>query len=225
MPRSARLFEIIQIIRAAPNPVTAAQIAALLEVSTRTVYRDIAALQAMRTPVEGAAGIGYVMRAGYDLPPLNFDIEEIEAITVGLSLLSRTGDSALEKAATRVFAKIDAAGRDNRSLRVSDWGVADKHAIDPAMLRAAIRDEQKLRIRYRDRAGRETGRIVWPIALTYFVEVLVVAAWCELREDFRHFRVDRIRAAEVIEEGFKGRGDGLRRAWEQESDDDDLWGG
>ncbi len=225
MSRSARLFEIIQILRAAPNPVTAGEIAAMLEVSTRTVYRDIVALQAMRTPVEGAAGIGYVMRAGYDLPPLNFDIEEIEAINVGLSLLSRTGDGALMKAASRVFAKIDAAGRDDRSLRVSDWGVADKHPIDPAMLRAAIRDEQKLRIRYRDRTGRETERVVWPIALTYFVEVLVVAAWCELRVDFRHFRVDRIRAAEVMGEGFKGRGDGLRREWDKETGNDALWGG
>jgi predicted DNA-binding transcriptional regulator YafY len=225
MSRSARLFEIIQIVRAAPNPVTAAQIAAMLEVSTRTVYRDIAALQAMRTPVEGAAGIGYVMRAGYDLPPLNFDIEEIEAITVGLSLLARTGDSALERAAIRVLAKIDAAGDSNRSLRVSDWGVEAGGPVDPAMIRSAIRDERKLRLLYRDRQGDGTDRVVWPIALTYFVEVLVVAAWCELRADFRHFRLDRIRAAEVMEEGFKGRGDGLRSAWDEVTGTDDLWGG
>jgi predicted DNA-binding transcriptional regulator YafY len=224
MPRSARLFEIIQILRAAPTPVTAGEIAAMLEVSARTVYRDIATLQGMRTPVEGAAGIGYVMRAGYDLPPLNFDIEEIEAITVGLSLLARTGDSALERAANRVFAKIDTARGGNRSLRVSDWGVARVHEIGPAMLRAAIRDERKLRLLYRDRSGIETGRVVWPIALTYFVEVLVVAAWCELRQDFRHFRVDRICAAEVLDEDFKGRGDALRQAWDQENEDDEIRG-
>ncbi len=221
MSRSARLFEIIQILRAAPSPVTAGKIAALLEVSPRTVYRDIATLQGMRTPVEGAAGIGYVMRAGYDLPPLNFEIEEIEAITVGLSLLARTGDSALERAATRVFAKIDGARGSGGGLRVSDWGVAVAHEVDPATLRAAIRDERKLLLLYHDRQGRETSRVIWPIALTYFIEALVVAAWCELRQDFRHFRVDRISAAEVLDEDFRGQGDALRRAWDQEYGEDE----
>ena len=107
-------------------------------------------------------------------------------------------------------------------MRISDWGVAGAHPVDPAMLRAVIRDERKLRIVYRDGAGRETGRVVWPIALTYFIEVLVIAAWCELRADFRHFRVDRICAAEALEERFKGKGDGLRRAWEREAGGEDM---
>ena len=94
--------------------------------------------------------------------------------------------------------------------------------VDPAMLRAVIRDERKLRIVYRDGADLETDRVVWPIALTYFIEVLVVAAWCELRADFRHFRVDRICAAEALEERFKGQGDGLRRAWEREAGGEDM---
>ena len=108
MNRSNRLFEIIQILRAAPHPVTAAALAEMLEVSIRTVYRDIAALQAARTPVEGAPGLGYVMRRGYDLPPLNFDDEETEALRVGLAMLTRTGDSALQGAARRICDKIEA---------------------------------------------------------------------------------------------------------------------
>jgi predicted DNA-binding transcriptional regulator YafY len=108
MRRSDRLFEIIQILRSARQPVTAEAIARQLEVSTRTIYRDISALQVMNTPIEGESGIGYIMRRGYDLPPLNFDLEEIEALRVGLALLSRTGDSALQCAARRIHAKVDA---------------------------------------------------------------------------------------------------------------------
>jgi predicted DNA-binding transcriptional regulator YafY len=105
MGRSTRLFELIQILRAADRPVSAVRLAETLEVSVRTIYRDIAALQAMWTPVEGAAGVGYILRASYDLPPVNFDAEEVEALGVGLSMLARTGDSALQRAALRVRQK------------------------------------------------------------------------------------------------------------------------
>ena len=101
MSRSARMFEIIQLLRSAPHPLTAADIAETLEVTKRTIYRDVASLQAMRVPIDGAAGIGYIMRPGFDLPPINFDIDEAEAITVGLSLLGRTGDKGLIRAARR----------------------------------------------------------------------------------------------------------------------------
>ena len=106
MGRSTRLFELIQILRAADRPVSAVRLAETLEVSVRTIYRDIAALQAMRTPVEVAAGVGYILRASYDLPPVNFDAEEVEALRVGLLMLARTGDSALQRAALRVRQKI-----------------------------------------------------------------------------------------------------------------------
>lgn len=121
MRRSTRLFEIIQILRAAGAPVTAEALAARLEVSVRTVYRDIAELQAQRTPIEGEAGIGYVMRRGYDLPPLNFDAEEVEALWVGLSLLARTGDSHLQRAASRICQKIDALHCPADWLQVAPW--------------------------------------------------------------------------------------------------------
>ena len=103
MRRADRLFEIIQLLRGVERPLTARDIAEQLEVSERTIYRDIAALQARRTPIEGAAGIGYILRKSYNLPPLNFDTEELEAIVVGLALLSRTGDAGLQKAIFRVL--------------------------------------------------------------------------------------------------------------------------
>ena len=108
MRRTDRLFEIIQILRSEHKVVTARDIAGRLEVSVRTVYRDIQALQSMRTPIEGEAGIGYLMRQGYDLPPLNFSVEEVEAIVVGLSLVAQTGDKGLQRAAQQVSRKIDA---------------------------------------------------------------------------------------------------------------------
>ena len=118
MSRSDRMFEIIQVLRSAAAPQTAAQLADVLEVTPRTVYRDIATLQSMRVPIEGAAGIGYVMRKGYDLPPLNFDAEETEAITVGLAMIARTGDKSLQKAATR------AANKKTISICLSEFRLA-----------------------------------------------------------------------------------------------------
>ena len=124
MGRLTRLFELIQILRAADRPVSAARLAETLEVSVRTIYRDIAALQAMRTPVEGAAGLGYILRASYDLPPVNFDAEEVEALRVGLLMLARTGDSALQRAALRVRQKITDLNDPIDWLQVAPWGIA-----------------------------------------------------------------------------------------------------
>ncbi len=214
MRRTARLFEIIQILRNQTKSITAEQIAEMLEVSTRTVYRDIATLQAMRTPIDGEAGVGYIMRSGYDLPPLNFDTEEIEAIVVGLSLLARTGDSGLLKAASRVSAKIDEVRENTQSLHVSNWGAQAPKTIDMSELRQAIRNEQKLHIEYCDENDSCTERTIKPIAIVYYIEVIILAAWCELRKDFRHFRVDRIANYQLLEDFFKGYGDQLRDDWQ-----------
>ncbi len=215
MRRSTRLFEIIQILRAAHGPMTAQALAARLEVSARTVYRDIAALQAMRTPIEGEAGVGYVMRRGYDLPPLNFDAEEVEALRVGLAMLSRTGDSALQQAATRICHKIDALHAPADWLQISTWGAPlddpARGCVSKSLLRGAIRDERKLRLTYRDDCGVETQRVVRPLALIYFVDSTLLAAWCELRAGFRHFRTDRIWACDPLEAFFAGQGAALRQ--------------
>ncbi|WP_299887629.1 YafY family protein [uncultured Ruegeria sp.] len=223
MRRSTRLFEIIQILRAAGAPVTAEMLAEKLEVSVRTVYRDIAELQAQRTPIEGEAGVGYLMRRGYDLPPLNFDSEEVEALWVGLSMLARTGDSQLQQAARRICRKIDALHAPRDWLQVAPWGTPTddpaKGCVPIANYREAIRAEQKLRITYVSAEGERTTRVVRPVALIYHIECTMLAGWCELRNGFRHFRTDRIWVSESADESFCGQGEALRDLWQEQ----DLW--
>ena len=220
MRRSTRLFEIIQMLRTATRPVTAGTLASALEVSERTIYRDIAALQAMRTPIEGEAGIGYVMRRGYDLPPLNFDREELEALQVGLAMLARTGDTALQQAAARVCAKIDALSTGSDWLQVAPWGAplddAALGCVPKSLLRDAVREERKLRLTYRDSDDLETVRTVRPLAVIYHLDVVLLAAWCELRAAFLHFRVDRIWGCELMDAHFTGEGAVLRRLWQEQ---------
>ena len=220
MRKATRLFEIVQILRMALRPVTAARIAEQLEVSQRSVYRDIAALQAMRVPVEGGRGVGYILRPGFTLPPLMFTIEEAEALVLALALLERTNDLELKKAAKRLNAKIAAAvpeplGDALDGEAIHAWGpvAASPAGIDLAVVRKAIRHEQMIRIDYRDEAGRETRRTIRPIALIYYPEVTNIVAWCELRQALRHFRAERVQASSALSEFFPGEGDGLRRAW------------
>lgn len=218
MQRTDRLFEIIQLLRRQSQPVASTYLAEQLEVSQRTIYRDIVTLQSMRVPIEGEVGVGYIMAEDYDLPPLNFDREEIEAIVVGLSLLSRTGDKTLERAAKRVLSKVDAAKLPADTLSVSDWGI---EGIDPTIigcLRRAVADERKVEIAYTDLSDASTGRVVLPLAITYYVRVAVLAAWCELRSGFRHFRIDRITSCDPLQDRFVGIGAELRARLQDLSD-------
>lgn len=218
--KASRLFEIIQILRLADHSITAAQIAERLEVTPRSIYRDIVALQAMRVPIEGGRGIGYILRPGFDLPPLMFSIEETEAIVLALALLQRTGDQALRKAAETVNNKI--AGAMPPPLRqvlsseaIYAWGsvMPEPVAIDLATVRAAIRDEQKLHIDYQDEQGRTSVRTVRPIALIYYSAHSVMVAWCELRNGLRNFRADRVTQASALSDRFTGEGERLRKLW------------
>lgn len=204
MRKASRLFEIIQILRLARHPITAAEIAGRLEVTVRSIYRDIAALQAMRVPVEGERGIGYILRPGFDLPPLMFSIEETEAVVLALALLERTGDAELKAAARRVGDKI--AGAVPPPLRQPE-------GIDLATVRRAIRDEETLLIDYRDEYGRASERTIRPIALIYYSETANIVAWCELRAAIRNFRADRVEACETTGRLFRGEGDRLRQLW------------
>ncbi len=220
MRRADRLFDVIQRLRAAKAPMTAVSLGRDLEVAARTIYRDIAALQASRVPIEGAPGIGYVLRRGFELPPLMFTDEEIEAIAVGARLIARTGDPGLKKAAENVLAKIAAvvpaglgASLAAPPFYVSDHGAPAPPVADLSAIRVAVRDGRKLGIAYEDAAGNRTERTVWPVAIAYCVESTLLAAWCELRGDFRHFRADRIRALEVLGELMPVDGRALREAW------------
>jgi len=220
MRKASRLFEIIQILRPARKPVTAAAIAAQLEVTIRSIYRDIAALQAMRVPIEGERGIGYILRPGFTLPPLMLSIEETEAIVLALALLDRTGDTELRRAAKRVNRKIAAVvpeplGRTFSTDALHAWGTVAPapDAVDLALVRRAIRDEQKLLISYRDEAGNATQRVIRPIALIYYSQTANIVAWCEMRDAVRNFRADRVSHCEARDDFFPGQGDRLRQVW------------
>ncbi|OJF93884.1 helix-turn-helix transcriptional regulator [Pararhizobium antarcticum] len=220
MRKASRLFEIIQILRLATRPVTAARIAEALEVTVRSIYRDIAALQAMRVPIEGGRGIGYILRPGFDLPPLMFSIEETEAIVLALALLERTGDAELKAAARRVNTKIAGAvpaplRQSLQSKALHAWGsvAPPPTGIDLALVRRAIRDEQKLLIDYRDSFGRATERTIQPLALIYYTATAVIVGWCELRAGIRNFRADRVEDCQALAAYFNGEGDELRDLW------------
>ena len=219
MRRADRLFDIIQTLRAAKDPLTAAALAERLEVTVRTVYRDVATLQARRVPIEGEPGIGYVLRRGFELPPLMFTADEIDAIAVGVRLLRRIRDPGLQDAARSVLEKISTvlpealkAGIVAPAILVSEGSAKQPDGIDLSDVRRAIRETRKMRIVYMDGDSRRTRRTIWPIALAYYVEVTVLGAWCELRSDFRHFRVERVRSSAVLEDRFStDRG----RLWER----------
>ena len=220
MRRADRLFDIIQNLRTAAHPVTAAALADKLEVTVRTIYRDIAALQGSRVPIEGAPGLGYVLRRGFDLPPLMFTIEETDAIAIGVRLLRRLRDPKLEAAAQSVLAKLSAVVPQELQpqlvaapLYVSEGSAPAVTGIDLSQLRNAIRETRKLAIAYVDEESRRTQRTIWPIAMAYYVDVTLVGAWCELRQDFRHFRVDRILSARVLEERFPANSGKLMAEW------------
>ena len=220
MRKASRLFEIIQILRVARRPVTAATIATRLEVTQRSIYRDIAALQAMRVPIDGERGIGYILRPGFDLPPLMFTIEETEAVVLGLALIERTGDKELTDAAKKVSAKIAAAlppplGQTVSARSLHAWGpvAAPPQNADFTVIRRAIRDEEKLDITYCDEHGRTTQRHIRPLALIYYLDAAVIVAWCELREAIRNFRLDRTQSCVATGLHFRNEGDALRDLW------------
>ena len=220
MRRSDRLFDIIQRLRTARGPTTAAALAEELEVTVRTVYRDVATLQARRVPIEGAPGIGYMLRRGFDLPPLMFTTEEIEAIVVGARLVARTGDPSLHDAAESVLSKVTVVLPDALRAQlaaapffVSSSGAPVPESVDLSTVRQAIRDERKLHIRYIDEKSTCSQRTIWPIAVAYYVQATLIGAWCELRQDYRHFRADRITALTVLDERYPSDNGRLMAEW------------
>src|SRR4051812_26333424 len=220
MRRADRLFQIIQILRRARGPITAEAICAELETSKRTVYRDIADLMAQRVPIRGEAGLGYVLEGGFDLPPLMLTSDEIEAAVLGAQWVARNGDPALVVAAQDLIAKIGAAVPERLRAYVLEpvtamppqWKPA-RDGMDLAVLRGHIRAGRKITLQYRDEQGRPSERIVWPVALGYLELARYLIAWCELREDFRHFRTDRIAGATLLDDRYPVRPSVLRAQW------------
>lgn len=221
MRKADRLFQIIQILRRRQRaPMTAEAIAAELETSRRSVYRDIAVLIGQRVPIRGEAGIGYVLDGGFDLPPLMLTADEVEAAVLGASWVASRGDPALATAARDLMAKIAATVPERLRPMVLEPGLLATPAwrnaqdrIDMAALRQAIRGGRKVDLRYADEQGRVSERTVWPIAIGYLDATRLVVAWCELRDGFRHFRTDRIERATFLDERYPARHAALKAQW------------
>jgi predicted DNA-binding transcriptional regulator YafY len=208
MRRADRLFQIIQILRRG-HLTTAQALADELEVSSRTIYRDVADLIGSGVPVEGAAGAGYLLRDGYDLPPLMFSPTELEALVLGARIVASWADAELGRAAQDVLAKVEAvlpeplrARLDKMPLLAPGDHAEVPRKVDRAALRRTIRERRKLDLAYCDAAGRLTRRRVRPLGLFFYGPVWLLAGWCELRQDFRMFRVDRMAEATFLEATF-----------------------
>jgi predicted DNA-binding transcriptional regulator YafY len=220
--RADRLFQIIQILRRSHRPITADSIAAELETSKRTIYRDIADLIGQRVPIRGEAGLGYVLGGDFDMPPLMLTPDEIEAAVLGAQWVAGRGDPVLAGAARDLIAKVTTAVPERLRPFIAEpaigtrpgWATAPDD-IDIAQTRAWIHSGRKIRITYRDEHGETSQRTLWPVIVGYFETVRMLAAWCELRRDFRSFRTDRITAADFLDERHGCRAGELRSRWRQ----------
>jgi len=215
-----RLFQIIQILRRTSKPITADVIAAELEVSKRTVYRDIATLIGQRVPIRGEAGFGYVLEGGFDMPPLMLTSDEIEAAVLGAQWVVGRGDPALARAARDLIAKIAATVPEKLRPIVLEPAVAvppnrNKTAelLDMARIRAWIHAGRKLSIAYRDQQDRESLRTIWPFLVGYQETTRMLISWCEIRSDFRMFRTDRITSISFCDDRYPDRPAQLRARW------------
>lgn len=222
MSRAERLLQLMQVLRCYRVPVSGATLAHEVGVSIRTLYRDIASLQAQGAGIEGEPGVGYVLRPGFMLPPLMFSPEEIEALVLGSRWVAERTDSRLASAARNAIAKIAGVLPTDLRLELDTSALLigpSKETLagdnELALVREAIRHESKLRIAYRDAKGIPSERVIWPFALGFFDRVRVTVAWCEKREEFRHFRMDRIATIEVLAQRYPRRRQALLKAWRQ----------
>lgn len=198
-----------------------------LEVSTRSVYRDVADLIGQRVPIRGEAGLGYVLDGDFDMPPLMLTPDEIEAAVLGAQWVAERGDPVLAHAARDLIAKIATAVPEHLRPFITEPTIGAPPApapvsdsLDIAQLRRWIRSGQKMRIRYRDQEAQDSERVIWPVIVGYTETVRLLAAWCELRQAFRHFRTDRIVAAEFLAERHGSRPGALRTRWKRQMENE-----
>jgi len=220
MRRTERLFQIIQVLRSKRRLVTGRELAEELEISLRTLYRDMAELVAQRVPIRGEAGAGYMLDAGYDMPPLMLTHDELEAAVLGAAWVAQRGDPSLARGARDLIAKITEAIPPalrpvllDAGLKPVSYKTVVRETFEVADLRGAIRDRRKVTIAYEDADGRASERTIWPIFIAYMEEVRIIVAWCELRTDFRHYRTDRVRSLQVLEARIPEPIPALRKRW------------
>lgn len=219
MSQSQRLFDLLQILRRHRQPVSGSYLAEETGVSLRTIYRDVALLQSMGAEIEGEPGFGYVLRPGFMLPPLMFSEAELKAITLGIQWVSRQTDEELSLAAHDVLSKIDAVLPSELRHKLNDndfhvgGGALPTPTIDLKVLRQAMQQQMKLRIIYRDAKEADSDRVIWPIAVAFFDSRRIIAGWCELRQDFRMFRADRVQHATLLAERYPGKRRDLVKQW------------
>ena len=224
MRRADRLFQILQYLRGG-RLMTSAQLAEKLEVTQRTIYRDIAHLVGSGVPIDGEAGVGYLMRDGYDLPPLMFTHDEIVALVAGARLLQTWGGTKMGEAAQEALVKIDTvlpeaarikAGRVNIHAIGTPWqGGSWRGFLD--QFEAASEDHIRLQMTYEDEKGARTGRIVRPLGVWFWGKVWTAICWCELRQDFRMFRLDRVVGIEELDRFRPEKGQTLKDFYEAEA--------
>ncbi|QPC86353.1 HTH domain-containing protein [Mesorhizobium sp. NBSH29] len=205
--RAARLFALLDQLRFNRKPVSAKALGGLLGVTERTIYRDMASLQAMGAPIRGEGGIGYQLERGYFLPPLHFDEDELDAVAIGIQLVSARGDDALKRAAERVAAKLEAVlpVADRGSVRQSGviaYSAPSKAQLFLGPIRNAIKRRLMLNITYTDLNEHTTTRYVRPLGMTGFDSIWLLTAWCEARGAFRNFRADRLIEVKTTKERF-----------------------
>ncbi|KQR76108.1 helix-turn-helix transcriptional regulator [Rhizobium sp. Leaf341] len=224
MSRSARLLDLLQTLRTHRRPVSGAALAEATGVSLRTLYRDIATLQAQGAHITGEPGLGYVLHPGFLLPPIMLSSEEIEALVLGARWVRANTDERLRQSAAHALAKIAAVLPDDlrRDLETSALLVPNTRRgqepdRDLGALRDAIKAGIKLDIAYRDERAQETTRRIWPVALGYFEGLRILVAWCELRQGFRHFRIDRMMTVTTTQELYPRRNEVLLAEWRREN--------
>ncbi|MDS7596301.1 YafY family protein [Agrobacterium tumefaciens] len=226
MSRTGRLFEMLSVLRARRSPVTAIELARELGVSQRSVYRDIETLRLLGAPLDGQAGVGFRLKEGFFLPHLAFSPDELDALILGLEWVQQRADPALVRSAEAALAKVLSARSASTLLGAESprslIAATASERTDPphvAPMRDAIRRQRKVSIEYMDAQGTVSSRTIWPIAVVYFDDVRIVAAWCENRAAFRHFRVDRVRGTTLLEERYPERRHSLMKRWRDQDRD------
>ncbi|MFK5978932.1 MAG: YafY family protein [Rhizobiaceae bacterium] len=224
MRKAERLFEIIQLLRLAREPISAQRIANELGSSKRSVYRDIAALKAQDVPIRGEAGVGYVLEKGFDMPPLMLTSDELDAAVLGAHWVASRGEPDLAKAALNLLAKIEAVVPERLRGHVLEPAtsiapvVPAFEVVNSSFLRSAIRTHRKITLVYEDGTGARTERVIWPILLGYRDAGRILAAWCELRNSFRYFRTDHMISADILEQRIPENALALRARWRSAMD-------